>query len=101
MYYYYCQDCGWNTTHTSVFHAAWKHYPGTFAFPDGYEYWKMSGNTYGVSTVTGASEGGGDSTMDQLHSDLSEVISHHQGYASDASLYSFLTDFSKLLENLK
>ena len=99
----YCrrQECGWNTTHISGFHAAWKRYPGTFALIDGHDYWKLSGKTAGVTTGTGASEGGGASTTDQLRLDLSKLIYRHQGEVSDASFSSLLTDFSKVLEILK
>ena len=36
----YCRrkECGWNTTHTSVFHAAWKRDTDTFDLPDDHNY---------------------------------------------------------------
>ena len=97
----YCcsQEGGWNTTHTFRFNAAWKRDPGTFAFPDDHDYLKLSGKTDGVTTGTGDYEGGGASTKYQNRLALSEVISGHQGYAYDARFSSFLTDFSKVLEN--
>ena len=55
----YCRrkECGWNDTHISGFHAAWRHDPGTFSLPDEHYYWKLSQKTVGVATETGASEG--------------------------------------------
>ena len=61
----------------------------------------MSGKTSGVATITGAYEGFVMSIQDQHLLYLSEVIYSHQGEAYDASFYSFLTDFYKMLENLK
>ena len=90
-----------NNTQTSGFHAAWKHDPGTFALPDYHDYWKLSGKTFGVTTGTGYSEGGGASTTDKLRLALSEVISSHQGEVYDTRFSSFLTELSKVLENLK
>ena len=101
MCYFRCQECGWNATHTSVFHANWKRDPGTFAFLSYHDYWKLSGNNVGVATGTGASEGSGAGTQAQRHSDMSGVISSHQVEATDAKFSSFLTDFSKVLGNLK
>ena len=101
MCYFWRQECGWNTTHTYGFNAAWKRDPGTFAFPYYHEYWGLSGNTAGITTVAEASEGGGASTTDQHRLDLSEMNSFHQVEASDASFSSFLTDLSKVLDNLK
>ena len=39
----YCRrrECGWNATHTSIFHAAWKHDHIKFALPDDHDYWKL------------------------------------------------------------
>ena len=45
MFYFCCQYVGWNVTHTSGFHAAWKHDPGTFSLPIVHDYWKLSGKT--------------------------------------------------------
>ena len=61
----------------------------------------LSGNTDGVTTGTGASDGGRASTTDQHRLSLYEVFYSHQGKTSNASSYSFLTDFSNILENLK
>ena len=99
----YCspQECGWNTTHTYVFHAAWKRDHGTFVLPDDHDYWKLSGNTAGAATRTGDSEGGGASIPEQRCLDISEVISRYQGEASDASFSAFLTELFKMLGNLK
>ena len=68
---------------------------------DEHDYWKLSGNTASVTTGTGAYEGVGASILDQLLLALSEVISCHQGDTSNARFSSFLTDFSKVLDNLK
>ena len=67
---------------------------------DDHAYWKLSGITASVTTVTGTSEGGGASILHQLCLDNSEVISCHQVETSDARFSSFLTDFSKVLDNL-
>ena len=101
MCYCRCKQCGYNTTHTSGFHAAWKRDTGTFDLPDEHDYWKLSGNTDNVTTGTGAYEGGRANTIYQLNLDISEVVSFHQGDTSDAIFSSFLTDFSKVLDNLK
>ena len=101
MCYCRCQECGWNTTHTYVFHAFWKHDPGTFSLPDDRDYWKLSGNIAGVTNVTRAFEGGRAITTYQHRSDLSGLISCHKGEASGEIFSSFLTDFSKVLDNLK
>ena len=101
MCYLRRQECGWNTTHTSGFHDAWKRDPGTFALKYEHEYWEISWKSAGVTTGTRAYEGGGASTKDQRCSAIYEVISRHQGDASDARFSSFLTDFSKVLESLK
>ena len=101
MCYYRRNECGWNDTHTSGIHAAWKRDPGTFYLPADHYYWKLSGRTIGVATGTGASEGIGVSIQAQRHSALSELISRHQGEATDAKFSSLLTNFSKVLDNLK
>ena len=101
MWYFRRQECGWNTTHTYGFHAAWKRDLVTFTLPSDHDYWKLSWKNAGFTTVTGASEGGGEITTDQRRLDLSKVISHHPREASDAIFSSLITDFSKALENLK
>ena len=94
-------ECVWNAPHTSGFHDAWKHYPGPFSLPADHDYWELSGKTFGVTTGTGAYEIRGAGTQSQCCLDLSEVISRHQGEATDATFYSFLNDFSKLFDHLK
>ena len=101
MLYLLHQDYGWNNTHTYVFHSAWKRDPGAFAFLYNHEYWKLSGKTGGFETGTESSEGSGVGIPSQHRLALSEVISHHQGDASDAIFSSFLTDFSKVLDKIK
>ena len=87
MCYFHRKECGWNETHTSEFHAAWKRDPGTFALPADHDYCNLSGKTVGAATGTGASEGSGVVTQAQGCSDFSEVISCHQGEATDATLF--------------
>ena len=99
--YFCCKECGWNDTHNYGFHDVWKGDSGTFTLSDDHDYWKMSGKTVGVATGTGDSEGNGVGTQSQHCLDLSEVISHHQGEATDATFYFFLADFSKVLDSLK
>ena len=88
-------------THTSGFHAAWKRDPGTFAFSTDHEYWKLPGNTSGVTTVSGASEGVRLVIQDQQCLDIYEVVSCHQVEAYDASFYSFLSGLSNVLDHSK
>ena len=87
MCYFRCKECGWNENHTSVFHAAWKRDTGTFALLADHDYWKLSGNTVGVATGTGETEGSGLGTQAQHRSDIYEVISCHQGEATYATFY--------------
>ena len=101
MLYFRRQGFGWNTTHTSVFRAAWNRGHGTFVLPYYHEYWKLSGKTSSLATSTGSSEGGGGIITEKLYLGISEVISRHQGEASYAIFSSFLSDFSKVLDNLK
>ena len=101
MWYLRHKECGWNDTHTYVFHAAWKHDPVTFSFSTDHDYCKFSGKTVGVATGTGDSEGNGVGTQSQRCLDIFEVISRYQGEESDATFYYFLTDFSKVLDHLK
>ena len=97
----FCQDCGWNTTHIYGFHDSWKYDPSPSSFPDDHDYWKLSGKTSSVATGAGASEGSGAVIPSQRHSDISEVISCHEGEVYDSSFSSLLTYFSKVLDNLK
>ena len=108
----YCKrkTCGWNHTHTSGFHASWKRDPSTFSLPSDHDYWKLSGKSVPGSGSSGGSNGGtggGQSDAGQggalasQRSALSEVISRHQGESADATFSSFLTDFAKVMENLK
>ena len=83
------------------FHCACKRDTGTFALPAEYNYWKLPRKTVGAANGTGTSEGSGVGTQSQRRSDLSEVILRHQVEATDATFSSFLTDFSKVLDNLK
>ena len=101
MCYCRCKECGWNDTHNSGFHAACKSDPGTFALPDDHGYWKPSRKNIGVSTGTGDSEGNGLVLKSKRRSDLSEVVLQNQGEVTDETFYYFLTDFSKVLDNLK
>ena len=75
----FCQDCGWNTTHIYGFHDSWKYDPSPSSFPDDHDYWKLSGKTSSVATGAGASEGSRAVIPSQRHSDISEVISCHEG----------------------
>ena len=101
MCYCRCQDYGWNTTHTSGSNAAWKRDNVTFSFPADHAYWNLSGKTDGVETGTVASERGGEGIPPQRRLALPEIISLHQGEDYDAIFSSFLTEFSKVLDNLK
>ena len=69
--------------------------------PSDHDYWKLSGKNDGVKNVTGDSEEYEEITINQRHSNIYEVISHHKGEASDVNSSSFTTDFSKVLGSLK
>ena len=101
MWYFHPKECGWNATHTSVFHADWKRDPGNFPLTAYHDYYKLSVKMFDVATDTGASKGSGVVTQSQRLFALSEVISRHQREATDATFSSLLTDFSKVLNNLK
>ena len=69
--------------------------------PSHHHYWNISVKTDGVTTGTGVSEGSETRILSPRCLALSEVISHHQGEASDVSFSSFLDDLSKVLDSLK
>ena len=101
MCYCHRKDCGWNATHTSRFHAAWKSDYGTFVLTSDHDYWKLSRKTICVATGTGSSEVSGVGTQAQRRLDLYEANLLHQGDATDATFSSFLTEFSNVMDNLK
>ena len=74
---------------------------GTLALNSEHDYWKLSGKTVVVAIGPGSYYGSRAGIQSQLRSDLSKVISLHQGDATDETFSSLLTDFSKVLDNLK
>ena len=99
----YCKksSCGWNKTHTSGFHAAWSREPDSFVLPNDHDFWKHSGQQPGNTSGSGASQGGGANVSAAGRSALAQIISTHQEETTDSSFSAFLSDFSKVLENLK
>ena len=101
-------SCGWNTTHTSKFHAAWSKNKGSFSLPATHEFRKKTApaddssgiNSSLSSTGTGGSAGGATGAVVGAMAGFvapnkektKEILEHYMKNSDDSDLSSFASD---------
>ena len=100
-----CNDCGWNTTLTSMYCEEAKRQGASFAVPATHPYWGLSKKAHPSATVTGlatAAAAGSATTSTGKNDGLSSTISSRMNtWINDCMTQTKSSEVASLLSELK
>jgi hypothetical protein len=101
-----CKICGWNTTHTLVFHNLWAEDPHALSLPATYIFWTKSGKkppTGGgggtiapVTAAQSATTGSIGAATSLLSTCVELLIAQYKTGTDNGQFTSFLADFKRI-----